>query len=69
MKISELVKQLEKVKNICGDISVYSTGYYGDVEVDEIAVFTRGERGEFVDSEYTIRDHTKCVVFLPGSEP
>jgi len=69
MKISELVKRLEKIKDDIGDVDVCTTGFYATLEVEEIKVTTWGEEGWYLDEGYNNPDPTKLVVFLPGNFP
>lgn len=68
MLASELIKALQEQINTCGDLFVFSTGYYGDVEVtglDTRETTKWPEPFNVQNPGYTV----KGSILLPGSVP
>lgn len=53
MKITELIKELEKAKNSVGDVEVCTDGYFGTLEIEELKITTWGEKGRYMGSAMT----------------
>jgi len=69
VKITELIKELEKAKNSVGDVEVCTDGYFGTLEIEEIKITTWGEKGRYMGKCYDEPDPTVLVVFLPANLP
>jgi hypothetical protein len=69
VKITDLIKELEKAKNLIGDVEVCTTGYYATIVVDEVQMSSWGENGRFLDNNGEVPDQTKIAVLLPGNFP
>jgi len=52
-----------------GDLEIFTDGYFGMLDIEEIVITTKGDKGFFVDDKYTIRDQTKIAVFYPQNLP
>lgn len=48
MKITELIKELEKAKNSVGDVEVCTDGYFGTLEIEDLKITTWGEKGRYM---------------------
>lgn len=60
MLLSEIIRNLERIKEAVGDVKGYTTGYYDTNEVDEI------KTSIIEDQE---GNQETMVVFLPGNFP
>lgn len=69
MKITQLIKNLEKVKDKIGDVDVCTDGYFGTLDVDELKITTWGDKGRYIGDCYDKPDPTKIVVLLPANLP
>ena len=58
MKITELIKELEKAKNSVGDVEVCTDGYFGTLEIEELKITTWGEKGRYMGKCYDEPDPT-----------
>ena len=69
MKITQLIKELERTMAVAGDVDVATHGYFGTIVVEEVKITTWGDMGRYCDHEYTKPDQTPVVILLPANLP
>ena len=66
MTISELITALQEFQEKYGDLMVVSTGYYGDVEVEELKLV---DTTKWLEAPLRGGITVKGCQMLPGSDP